>query len=742
MLCVGALGVWLDRPGTASCVWLWALAVVLLIDPWAGFAPGFWLSFGAVGLLLFIGSGRLDDAPPARLRDRLVARLRAAGARAMGDHVGLVPATLALFQQVSIVSALANAVAIPVVTLLVVPACLVGIAVPLDAPWHRRARGARAADARPRGAVAAWPAATWVAHAPSTATLLVALAGIVVWLAPRGLPGRSLGAACLLPLALVTPARPAPGAVRLLAIDVGQGLAVVVETATHALLFDTGPRLSDTSDAGARIVVPLLRAMGVRRLDAMVVSHVDADHAGGARAVLDAVPVTTLWSSLAVDHPIVVRASATGTAWRCTDGPAWTWDDVRFTLLHPPLERLTDPARQAQRPLVRAAHRGARRGRAAAGRRRGAQRGGAARHARATRCAPMSSSSRITARARRRRRVPRRRPAIGGDRQRRLSQSLRPSARRRRRALRGARRRGRPHGSRRRASRVDLGAAGRTHSRSASGRGTRATGATRRSRRRERGVRSGVPSHAPRRSDARATRVSRGRPHTRRHDARARQAGPAIHGRRRGRAVARSRRPGLPDAADQARHSVSGRRHARHRRPQHRPARVDVARPADRAGQPAGRHRRARARPDRPRGARRLHDRHLGTVAARARAAPVQEPAVPPDPGLLVSRVLRRDAAGARRRRRPAGAHDRRAGRVREGQSRQAQLRLGRPRQRRAPRGRAVQEGGRHRHRARAVQGQRARDDGPRRRPHPDPVRPAADHAAAGRGRARSARSA
>ena len=343
MLCVGALGVWLDRPGTASCVWLWALAAVLLIDPWAGFAPGFWLSFGAVGLLLFIGSGRLDDAPPVRRRDRLVAHLRAAGTAQWAITVGLVPATLALFQQVSLVSALANAVAIPVVTLLVVPACLAGIAIPLDAPWIV-AHTVLALLMRGLEALSAWPVATWVAHAPSTATLLVALAGIAVWLAPRGLPGRGFGAACLLPLALVTPARPPPGAVRLLAVDVGQGLAVVVETATHALLFDAGPRLSDTSDAGARIVVPLLRAMGVRRLDAMVVSHVDADHAGGALAVLDAVPVTTLWSSLAVDHAIVARAAATGTAWRCTDGPAWTWDDVSFTLLHPPLERLTDPS--------------------------------------------------------------------------------------------------------------------------------------------------------------------------------------------------------------------------------------------------------------------------------------------------------------------------------------------------------------------------------------------------------------
>jgi competence protein ComEC len=343
MLVVAAIGLWLDRPGTASSVWLWALAVVLLIDPWAGFAPGFWLSFGAVGLLLYIGSGRLDEPRADAWPARVLARLRAACATQWAITIGLVPATLALFQQVSVVSALANAVAIPVVTALVVPVCLAGLVVPLDLPWIV-AHGVLRVLMHVLETLAAWPVATWASHAPSTPVLALALAGIALAMTPRGMPGRALGLACLLPLALVLPPRPAWGTARLLVVDVGQGLAVVVETAAHTLLFDSGPRSSETNDAGARLLVPLLRAMGVRRLDALVVSHSDADHAGGARSILDAVPVATLWSSLAVDHPVVQRALATGTAWRCAPGLAWTWDDVRFTLLHPPLASYGDAA--------------------------------------------------------------------------------------------------------------------------------------------------------------------------------------------------------------------------------------------------------------------------------------------------------------------------------------------------------------------------------------------------------------
>jgi competence protein ComEC len=341
MLLAAAAGLWLGRPGSASCVWLWSLVAVLLLDPWAGFAPGFWLSFGAVGLLLYAGSGRLEDVPGPSWRARAWRTLREGARTQWAITVGLVPGTLALFQQVSLVSAIANAFAIPAVTLLIVPLALAGLVIPWDGIWHL-AHALLTVLMRALEGLAALPSAAWASHAPLQWTLPLALFGIVLWLAPRGVPGRALALGFTLPMLLVTPARPPPGHARITALDVGQGLAVLVETHAHALLYDTGPRLSDTSDAGGRLVVPVLRALGVRTLDALVVSHQDLDHAGGALSILAVVPVRTLWSSLGVDHAIVRRAMTQGTAWRCAAGQQWTFDDVRFEILHPPLAQYAE----------------------------------------------------------------------------------------------------------------------------------------------------------------------------------------------------------------------------------------------------------------------------------------------------------------------------------------------------------------------------------------------------------------
>jgi competence protein ComEC len=335
MLWVGACGLWLGRPGTAAAVWLWSLIAVLLLDPWASLAPGFWLSFGAVGLLLYAGSGRLTHAPAKGLRKRLRASF-AEGARAQWVvTIGLVPGTLALFQQVSLVSVIANAIAIPAVTLGVVPLALFGIAVPLEAPWQV-AHAALALLMRFLEILAALPSATWASHAPPPWTVLTGMIGVLWLIAPRGVPGRAWGVIWLVPLCLVLPPPPATGAVRITVLDVGQGLAVVLQTAHHAIVYDTGPRYTPGIDAGGRIVVPFLRAAGIRRLDALIVSHHDLDHSGGALSVLAAVPTATLLSSIKDDDPIMQRARELGTAVHCVAGQTWQFDDVVFTVLHPP----------------------------------------------------------------------------------------------------------------------------------------------------------------------------------------------------------------------------------------------------------------------------------------------------------------------------------------------------------------------------------------------------------------------
>lgn len=351
MLVVTAIGLWLGRPGTACCVWLWSLVAVLSIDPWAGVAPGFWLSFGAVGLLLYAGSRRLDAPRSKGWRARIGRMLAEATRTQWVVTIGLVPGTLALFQQVSLVSAIANAFAIPIVTAVVVPLALTGIVVPWDGVWwlaHAVLRGLMLALEW----LATLPSAAWASHAPLPWTLAVALAGVLLLLAPRGVPGRFLGAAWLVPMLVVLPPRPPPGSARITALDVGQGLAVIVETATHALVYDTGPRQSETSDAGGRLIVPALRALGIRALDALVVSHQDLDHSGGALSILAAVPARALWSSLPVEHPIVVRAASQGTVRRCEPGQSWTWDGVRFAVLHPPLVSYAEDVKTDDRSCV------------------------------------------------------------------------------------------------------------------------------------------------------------------------------------------------------------------------------------------------------------------------------------------------------------------------------------------------------------------------------------------------------
>ncbi|MEP6657443.1 MAG: DNA internalization-related competence protein ComEC/Rec2, partial [Betaproteobacteria bacterium] len=337
MLIVAAIGLWVARPGTARMVWLWALAVVLAFDPWAGLTPGFWLSFGAVGLLLYSGSGRLHSVPVSRSA-ALLRMLRTATHAQAVVTIGLVPMTLAVFQQVSVIAPVANAIAIPVVTFAVVPLALTAILLPVDMLW-RAAHTVFAWLMWPLEALTALPGTTWQQHAPAAWTIPVAMIGVVGLLAPRGVPLRSLGGLWLLPLFLVRPAAPPPGTFRMTVLDVGQGLAVVVQTSEHALLYDTGPRYNDDANAGGRIVAPFLRAAGIRRLSAMIVSHLDSDHSGGARTLLQTVPVDVLASSVPEEHKLFDGVSPKPL--RCLAGHAWTWDGVRFRLMHPGMDQYT-----------------------------------------------------------------------------------------------------------------------------------------------------------------------------------------------------------------------------------------------------------------------------------------------------------------------------------------------------------------------------------------------------------------
>lgn len=330
----------------APQVWVAALAAVSLLDPWALRQAGFWLSFGAVALLMASGEAHVAPQPAARApvaRWRAgAARLRAAAAGGLRTQaiatLGLAPLTLVFFQQISLVGFVANLVAIPLITLLVTPVSLLGVLAPPC--WTVAAVGVDALDALLRPLAApGW--AVWSAPAAPPWAVACGLAGAALAMLPLPVRLRLLGLPPLLPLLWPAVPRPAPGAFDLIAVDVGQGTAVVLRTAGHTLLYDTGPQYSRQADAGERVLLPLLRALGEPRLDTLVLSHRDTDHVGGAAALLRGLPVRRLASSLAPAHPLRALAVAQGAdVVPCTAGGRWTWDGVQFEWLHPDAERL------------------------------------------------------------------------------------------------------------------------------------------------------------------------------------------------------------------------------------------------------------------------------------------------------------------------------------------------------------------------------------------------------------------
>jgi competence protein ComEC len=329
MVGVAAAALWLDRVHSASRVLSIALLVVLIADPWAVNSPGFWLSFGAVAAIFYAGSGTHQRS------GWLLAWARMQWA----VTIGLAPLLLVLFKQVSLVSPIANAVAIPVVSLVVTPLALASALWPGDA----LARLAHLVFASLMGILdwlAALPGAVWQQHAPVWWTLPMALIGIGWMLLPRGTPARFVGPILLVPLFVVAPAPLETGSARVTFLDVGQGLATVVRTAGHALLYDSGPAYGPQTDAGERVVVPYLRSEGITALDAIVVTHDDTDHSGGAASVARAIPAGLLLSSLADSNPV---RDLVPYRLPCYAGQHWTWDGVRFAVLYPPVERQADP---------------------------------------------------------------------------------------------------------------------------------------------------------------------------------------------------------------------------------------------------------------------------------------------------------------------------------------------------------------------------------------------------------------
>jgi competence protein ComEC len=297
-----------------------ALIVVVLCDPWAVNAPGFWLSFGAIALIAYVTVARLKPAH----------WLKTAIHTQWAITLGLLPLLIVMFGQASIVSPLANAFAIPIISLLVVPLAIFGSLLQLDFILQI-AHFILEVCMHGLDYLANLP--TWQQATPPMWTLLVAMFGVLWLLLPRGFPQRWLGLILLMSLFFVETPKPESGEMRVAVLDVGQGLAVVIQTANRTLLYDAGSRYSAQSDAGSNIIVPYLRGEGIVKLDGFIVSHNDIDHSGGAASILKQVRVGWLASSF--DFTVITPQQK---SIKCFAGQHWVWDKVRFEVLHPSLE--------------------------------------------------------------------------------------------------------------------------------------------------------------------------------------------------------------------------------------------------------------------------------------------------------------------------------------------------------------------------------------------------------------------
>ena len=301
-----------------------ALLAIVLADPLATLSPGFWLSFGGVAFLMLC----MRPAPRRGLR----AAVRELGLAQLVMSLALLPLTIGFFGQASVAGALANLVAVPLVSFVVVPLCLLAVLALLAVPPLAASLLHAAALFlhllwRLLEWTASWPGAQLQFPSPPWWALALSVAGATWVLLPRAVPARAAALALMLPLLCADRPTLQPGAFELHLFDVGQGLSVLVRTRAHALLYDAGARYPSGFDLGRAAVLPSLHALGLRRLDLLVVSHGDNDHVGGAAAVASAFPRA---------RRLAGEPGRGGfEADPCAQGQHWTWDGVEFEVLAP-----------------------------------------------------------------------------------------------------------------------------------------------------------------------------------------------------------------------------------------------------------------------------------------------------------------------------------------------------------------------------------------------------------------------
>jgi competence protein ComEC len=326
MIAVVAMARCSRRGGSGAQSLALAMIAMLLVDPLCVLAPGFWLSFVGVSFLMLCLQSRGRGL-------RAFAHELSAGQMVM--TVSLLPLSLWFFGEASLVGALSNLLAVPVISFVIVPCALAGVLAmalcpPLAAPVLWLAAKLAHAQWWLLETTATWPGAHWYLPTVQPWAMVLALIGSTWLFMPRGVPLRWLGVVLFLPLLLPPHELPPQGGFQVWVLDVGQGLSVLLRTRDHVLVYDTGARYPSGFDLGESTVLPSMHALGMNRLDVLMISHGDNDHAGGAPAIAAAFPQAPRYAGEPDRMTIPMQA--------CVAGQSWQWDGVRFRVLNPPAD--------------------------------------------------------------------------------------------------------------------------------------------------------------------------------------------------------------------------------------------------------------------------------------------------------------------------------------------------------------------------------------------------------------------